>query len=365
MTLEVPRNDPPGADEVEVNLFGPGTGESCVIHLGNGDWFVVDSCRLSSPSREPAGLKYLDALDVEVEKALVGILATHWDDDHIQGLAALFSKAKSAKFYLSSAIRLPELAAFVSKRKTPSRFSSGADELAHINEISTAPDRIAEQPLNPITASMRIWHSPSHPVREIWTLSPSGAETILAWNHIGSEILRAQNSPGFTRLSALDPNDTSVVLLLVTHSGSILLGADLETHKSRGRGWLAVVELSGPPVILSELFKVPHHGSKDADCPEIWDKRLVASPICIVAPFGKGASPPPQPADIERLKSRADKVYITSVRRDKARKRDRTTEKTIHEATRSYVSDMRCGHLQLRLRADRWEIRGSVEAAML
>lgn len=35
---------PPVADELEVSVFGPGVGESVVVHLGHGDWMVVDSC---------------------------------------------------------------------------------------------------------------------------------------------------------------------------------------------------------------------------------------------------------------------------------------------------------------------------------
>ena len=34
----------PRRDEVEVTLFGPGYGESVVVHAGVDDWLVVDSC---------------------------------------------------------------------------------------------------------------------------------------------------------------------------------------------------------------------------------------------------------------------------------------------------------------------------------
>ena len=35
---------PPRTDELEVSLFGPGVGECVIVHLGAGEWMVVDSC---------------------------------------------------------------------------------------------------------------------------------------------------------------------------------------------------------------------------------------------------------------------------------------------------------------------------------
>jgi len=32
-------------DEIEVSVFGPGYGESILVHLGAGKWVIVDSCR--------------------------------------------------------------------------------------------------------------------------------------------------------------------------------------------------------------------------------------------------------------------------------------------------------------------------------
>ena len=32
----------PGIDTLEVSLFGYGVGESLAIHVGNGDWILVD-----------------------------------------------------------------------------------------------------------------------------------------------------------------------------------------------------------------------------------------------------------------------------------------------------------------------------------
>src|SRR5947209_2078343 len=34
----------PGADELELTVFGGGFGESICVHVGGGSWVIVDSC---------------------------------------------------------------------------------------------------------------------------------------------------------------------------------------------------------------------------------------------------------------------------------------------------------------------------------
>ena len=75
----------PSKDEVEVTLLGPGYGESIVVHFGQGEWIIVDSC--INDAREPQALEYLRAIGVEPDEAVSLIVATHWHDDHIRGMA--------------------------------------------------------------------------------------------------------------------------------------------------------------------------------------------------------------------------------------------------------------------------------------
>src|SRR5260370_27238866 len=67
--------------ELEVSLFGPGVGECVVVHLGLGEWLVVDSC-VDPVSRKPVALNYLSELHVDVGKAVKQVVAKHWHDDH-------------------------------------------------------------------------------------------------------------------------------------------------------------------------------------------------------------------------------------------------------------------------------------------
>jgi hypothetical protein len=54
----------PEADELEITLLGPGTGESVVLHLGDNRWMIVDSFEEDGL---PAARSYLDGIQVEPE----------------------------------------------------------------------------------------------------------------------------------------------------------------------------------------------------------------------------------------------------------------------------------------------------------
>src|SRR5690348_11162620 len=89
---------PPRVDQVEVSLFGPGFGEAIALHLGNGSWFLIDSCQQSS---QPAPLSYLERIGVDIRSAVIGVLATHWHTDHVLGISRLFHAASNARFFCS------------------------------------------------------------------------------------------------------------------------------------------------------------------------------------------------------------------------------------------------------------------------
>ena len=80
----------------ELTLLGPGYGESLVLHLGGGMWVLVDSCLDSDGF--PQALRYLESIDVDPAEAVDLIVATHWHDDHIRGIADLVETCKKATF---------------------------------------------------------------------------------------------------------------------------------------------------------------------------------------------------------------------------------------------------------------------------
>src|SRR5271165_3173970 len=74
---------PPANDELELAVFGPGTGESILVHLGAGEWLCVDCARFRG---RVWPLVYLEALGVPAT-AIKLIIASHWHTDHVDGLS--------------------------------------------------------------------------------------------------------------------------------------------------------------------------------------------------------------------------------------------------------------------------------------
>lgn len=93
----------PRDDEVEVSVLGPGYGECVVLHLTNDQWVIIDSC-LETGSEQPSALKYLSLLNVDPAKDVRLVLATHYHDDHIAGIGAVFENCRAAQFACSMAL---------------------------------------------------------------------------------------------------------------------------------------------------------------------------------------------------------------------------------------------------------------------
>src|SRR5262249_17971101 len=161
------------------------------------------------------------------------------------------------------------------------------------------------------------------------------------------------------RIPSLEPNDTAVVLLLETCAGGVLLGADLEhVISTRLRGWHAVLDHNGRPKLAASLFKIPHHGSGNADCPEVWERMIEQDAVCILTPFELGSVALPRPADRQRIRNRTSNGYISSNLHKVAVERDRATKRMIAEATRLYRPEtLTMGHVQARSNGAEWQVR--------
>src|SRR5829696_3595895 len=99
--MEQMNRQPPDPDEVEFSVFGRGFGESLCIHQGGGEWIVVDSC-LNPNTGTAAALTYLTSIGVRVEQDVRLVVATHWDDDHVRGLADVVEACADAYFACSA-----------------------------------------------------------------------------------------------------------------------------------------------------------------------------------------------------------------------------------------------------------------------
>jgi glyoxylase-like metal-dependent hydrolase (beta-lactamase superfamily II) len=121
--------------EIELVLIGPGYGESILINLGADTWVVVDSC-VRKGATKSAALEYLARRGVEVASQVTLVVATHWHDDHVRGLASLLEAARGARFCCSVALRGREFRELADHTiPVSTSFSSGVDEFRQIMRI--------------------------------------------------------------------------------------------------------------------------------------------------------------------------------------------------------------------------------------
>jgi hypothetical protein len=296
-----------------MTIFGPGVGECVVLHLGNGDWGVVDSC-ISPGQSVPVALGYLSQLGIDPAESVRWILATHWHDDHIRGLADVLRACPQAKFAMSGALATQQFFQLVLEVNASNRLvshNSSASEFAEILDLLgtrassgyvVGPDMYAQD-------GMRLYQGGHKGAAELWALSPSAATVTNAKADLVNTLLTSGSARRFKQFS---PNDLSVAVLVRVASFSLLLGADLENAAPGEFGWKAVLSSQLRPKQPAEVFKIAHHGSSNADHAAIWDTMLVNQPIAVVTPYARLQEPRPRNTDVQRIKGRTNAVFCTT-----------------------------------------------------
>jgi hypothetical protein len=160
------------------------------------------------------------------------------------------------------------------------------------------------------------------------------------------------------RAKDLKPNEVSVVLSAQFPNGGALLGADLE--ELPGRGWSNILATSTCIGDTATLFKVPHHGSKNAHCDKVWSEMLAPSVIAIIAPWNRGAKLPTV-SDARRILSLTPNAYATADPNDVSTiKRDPQVRRSLaNMGIELKLAQPRSGHLRFRRKIgeSQWHIK--------
>lgn len=329
-------NSAPADNELEISIFGPGRGESILVHLGEGKWIVVDSCINSADGTVPA-LKYLERIGVDVTTAVQLVVATHAHDDHIAGIARVVEACPSASFVCSSALSREEFYALVAQdaeiekqvRRSSYREYRRIFEIADQRKRTTSGGPALKRAVEDLDL-LRTQVGRGIDAR-VLALSPSHQSVTRSLAAFASE---AASSGGAKRIVRVDPNELAVALWIEVGRRSMLLGADLVNGPAHC-GWQGVLEWFAPDT-KAEVLKVPHHGSPNAHWAPIWNDLLIPQPLALLTPFRAGSTPRPAPADIARLRQLAPKVYITaSPRRVPAPRSVRNTAALINQLGRN------------------------------
>ena len=314
---------------IEINLLGTGGGygESLVIHIGNDEWIVIDSCQNPS-TKETLPLSFLKKRSVDLNNVKL-VLCTHWHDDHIRGISELLEQTPNAIFSIAKVTDIEKFLLFIELDSEKESISSNSStlEFKKCLEIIDARNKIIKSSL-----SDRLLYSTSYnnlPIN-IYALSPSDLSCKYFDKEI-STLLSKFEAPN-KKVPYQSINDRSVAILLQLGNHCALLGADLEAKTNKKLGWLDIIYNS--QVInscnKSSYFKIPHHGSVNGFHNGIWQNLLIPKPIATLTPWNRGKKLP-QASMVSKYLKLTTELHSTSKisTSNKPKKRRHKIEETI------------------------------------
>lgn len=293
----------PSPDECEITLFGPGYGEAIAVHLCDGQWMLVDSC-INPRSKSPAALEYLAQIQADPSNVKI-ILASHWHDDHVRGLASLAESCPQAELMLASTFNNKEAAAFLQtfSGELTQGLSKGTKEL--YQAVKNRKAILVQQRAN-IFESIY-----GERTIRVTALSPTCKAMSQFVANMAQYLPRKKGGSPITHIPELKPNVESVVVHIDLGDDAILLGSDLE---NTGGGWPEVLnDCWSASRRRAAVYKVAHHGSQTGDTPTIWTVLLQGNPVACLTPFNNGSVHLPTDGDKIRIKHHADRCYLTSL----------------------------------------------------
>lgn len=319
--------DHPTNTQFEVTVIGTGGGygETVLIHLGQREWVIVDSC--TDPRNGTVlGLEYLRSIGVNLETDVRLVVCTHWDDDHIKGISELLAECKNSIFCISAVNDQPKFLQLVSldfEKLNKLGSMSSTKELMTCFQITEG----RQKPIRKATQDKCLYSTTSNGQRiEVFSLSPSD-ESVRLFDYEVSRLITNFGPP--SRKLIQSPNQKSIVLLLKLGNHRAILGADLEVTGSHLTGWECILQSCTVIDKKSSYIKISHHGSENGYHVDIWNNLLESNPQATLTPWNRNKGLP-RPEMVARYKSHTDNLYITSdITSSKPKKRDSDIAKAI------------------------------------
>lgn len=334
----------PENDEFELTVFGPGCGECLVLHCGDQNWCVIDSCRYPRQS-EPIALQYLDKLGVE-PSAVRSILVTHWHDDHIRGMASLVRRCSSARLCISGALHVEQFFQLVFEAEEANKLVEASSSASEFGEILGILEQRCDPPPHSVEDGSVIFQDVGGRHVSIQAVSPSPETVRQTRTMLAARILADAPTRRFRRVG---PNDLSVAVQVMTPTRRLLLKADLEDSTDHLCGWKAVLSSRLSRPTDNCVVKIGHHGSSNADNDDIWSNIVSDSPLSVVTPYSRLKEPLPRDADVRRILSRNGEAYCTTWPPSGRPPRRRQTDALMNTSARNRRSlPRRSGAVRLR-----------------
>lgn len=291
----------PKSEATQIIVFGKGYGESILINIGNNKYIVIDSF-INPETDNPIVLDYITSIGLD-SSAIVGIICSHWDDDHIRGLSSI---AESVICHHCISIVVPILPSSADLKKLAFVLENNDNEGDYsTSEYIRLMNLVAKSDLitlkyakdNTSLFSKELSSCEQDPA-SIISLSPSDS---LVTKFIHSLVVPSNGQ--IRKNIDLSNNSVSIVLLIRCIMDNTLLGGDLENAYNAWETIVSNYSFYGK----CHVFKIPHHGSINAYYDEVW-KNMMDCPISIVTRFNKSGLPRAEVVSL--IKKNSEKVFI-------------------------------------------------------
>ncbi len=302
----MPKESPPSNNEVEVSVFGPGVGESVVVHTGGGRWLIIDSCKDRGGNVVP--LDYLRQLGVDPVAGVDWVVATHAHDDHISGFGEIVAECTAAQVVLPAASDLDEFQAIGEIDKKLSFYQTRWTVYREYEQVFfevKRPGRLLHYGGTGMVLPLGAANQSPADLR-LSFLAPSG-DAISQSKRAFAHLLKAATQ-GSGRISARDPNTFSIALLVTVGDFSVLLGGDVIRGTDKW-GWRHIVAHYPVDQPVS-VHKVPHHGSSNAYEPDIWEHWLAKDCVNVITPYRPSRLP--REDAVARMATHAMPIWATA-----------------------------------------------------
>lgn len=317
-----------------ISLIGTsGYGESVVIQLGTDIWMVVDSCE-DPDTKEPLPLLYLRSLGVNVETDVKLIVCSHWHNDHILGMDKLLEECKSAIFSFAITSDKDKFLKFIGLDARKDKIQSGTSSTDIMDRCLKIVEK-RQTVVKPITQDRLLLNIDKENLNiSVFALSPS--DTVLREFALEiSELMKDYTPYDNKKIIIRTPNEKCVALQVSVNNHTAILGGDLEASSDNKHGWRCI--LNDCQCISKEkkvsLFKIPHHGSRNAYEGGVWDVLFDENTLVgQLSPFMHGRTCIPTKEMLKIFLKKVKHLYITSYNiSSKPKKREHKQEKLIQK----------------------------------
>lgn len=335
LNIEYPK---PQNNQFEITTLGngPHRGESIVMHLGDDDWVIIDSCMMQDDEL-PLPLQYLSEIKVFYDSVKM-VICTHWHEDHVTGLSRILSECKNAQFFIAAIGEFKDFANYVFKANTIPTLESKAWK-----EFNECLDKLEmnNKKKPHLLFHDQLFYSKHNNSINMYSLSPSD-DMLIKFDSILVNINK--ESPKEDDIDDIDANMCSLAIAVQYGDLKILVCGDLETNKTEEQkkkiencspicenckeSGLCNVVNEG--VIYSvykpyDYVQIPHHGSSTGYCYKLWHEDVKAdNSIATTTVYLGSGENLPRKEMLEELKPCVSQLYLTGISAGKPTKKAAT-----------------------------------------